>query len=538
MPFRRSYGTKRRYSRFSARRSYRSKARTSRIYGQFRKYPKWVEFYRTNNATLGNRGTFHSKDGNWYNRGGEASVARYGTTAQDATAPQRYQRQLDGFRGAGDYGTYLKYGARALGGLVGGIRGFRRSGARGLISGVRRGISRANEFVGEGDYEEGSGVPAAVQTYGPAVDNQLIAGGNPPMSVNSSCDLSGDVCFSHREFVTNVFATGTPTGISAFTNTALALNPGLSAVFPWLSQIAASFTMWKFDGCIWEYIPTTGEMGNATNQLGKIIMATDYDPDAVPFSNSRTMENYDYATASKPSLVARHGVETARAQSFSNMLYVRTGPSTKNKIFTDVGLFQIATEGLPVPNGSVAQVGELYVNYRVRLSRAQLTQGLTTLFGMFASTPPVGPAEFFGPLTRKLLVIRLVSRFSGPTFATINFPITSRNLTYYFSIQVDTSTPPVAGLTPEFIPPVVPADAVLQRYFNNPVAPSNIQNTFAGSGIAPLFGSAVQTFVITFGSTQTSVTSVTIDCIGAPVPVNYNLFIVQINNASTLTNVH
>ena len=69
-----------------------------------------------------------------------------------------------------------------------------------------------------------------------------------------------------------------------------------------------------------------------------------------------------------------HGIETHPLQRTNKMMYVRTGDSKKSATDTDLGVFQIATEGVPF-GGSGAQealVGELWVTYKVKLSRSKL----------------------------------------------------------------------------------------------------------------------------------------------------------------------
>jgi len=83
------------------------------------------------------------------------------------------------------------------------------------------------------------------------------------------------------------------------------------------------------------------------------------------------MENYDYANSCKPSQGLIHCVETAPSQRATRMLYTRTSASSKDKIFTDLGNFTIATTGIP-NSSSVITVGELWVSYKVKLSRAKL----------------------------------------------------------------------------------------------------------------------------------------------------------------------
>lgn len=218
-----------------------------------------------------------------------------------------------------------------------------------------------NKILGLGDYSSGN------------VTNQIMGGATGPISVNSSGDLSGDIVLNHTEFVGNLTATGTSTGISAFQNSSFPLNPGLSQTFPWLAQLAQNFILYQFEGLIFQYRPTSGEFGSANgNTLGKITMATQYDSDAAPFSSGIEAANYDYAMTCKPSASMEHGVETARSQQPLGMSYIRTGQSNKDKVFTDIGYLQVMTEGIPIPNNATGTIGEIWVTYKVRLSRATL----------------------------------------------------------------------------------------------------------------------------------------------------------------------
>ena len=315
-------------------------------------------------------------------RGSEQSRTKYGPSWSNANADQRRARMITGFRGRGDYGSWKPWLQRwvpkgslsALGAWAGGALG----GPAGGLAGGALG-SAASGYLGWGKYRRknyrGHGAYG-----GSAGGNQIMAGSvETPMVVNASDDLSGDLYFSHREFIGNVTALGTgSTTPSAFSLLSYPLNPGLSQSFPWISQIAQNFAMYEPMGIIYEYVPTSGELGSASNALGKVVMATQYDPDAPAFTSTVQMENYDYANACKPSEHMLHGVETASRSRATEMLYVRTGASTKDKLFTDVGTFQIATEGLPVnvASGTTVNIGELWVSYRFRFSRAQLYNSL------------------------------------------------------------------------------------------------------------------------------------------------------------------
>jgi hypothetical protein len=213
------------------------------------------------------------------------------------------------------------------------------------------------------------------------------------MTVNSGRDLSGDIYLARREFLGNIFATVSVNSNSSaipipaqsqFNIQTFNINAGLAGSFPWLSQVAKNFTFYEFEGLIFEYKPLSGEYGNLnTNALGKVVMATQYDPDAPNFGSTIQMENYDYATACKPSEHMLHGVECKKSSRSTNMLYVRTTASTKDEVLTDLGDFQIATEAIPltIPVGALSSqqaIGELWVAYKVRLSRANIFSNSTS----------------------------------------------------------------------------------------------------------------------------------------------------------------
>lgn len=317
-------------------------------------------------------------------RGSTTSRQLYGYNWANANAEQRRNRLETGYKGLGDYASWKPWLQRwvpkgslaAAGGWLGGLAG----GPAGAAFGSSVGKLSSN-YLGWGKYRRRKNYKGRGDYGGDAGGNQIMAGStDTPMTVNASDDLSGDIYFSHREFLGNVRATGGVGNISPFEIVKYPLNPGLLTTFPWLSQIANQFELYELHGCIFEYRPTSGELGaTGSNSLGKIVMATNYDPDAPDFATSVQMENYDYANACKPSERMVHGIETADKQRATKMLYVRSGASSKDKLFTDLGNFFIATEGLPITSGTTANVGELWVSYRVKLSRAQL---FTSLLGL------------------------------------------------------------------------------------------------------------------------------------------------------------
>jgi hypothetical protein len=304
-----------------------------------------------------------------FGKGGASSISMFGQTSDRALPDQKRARRAFNYRGDGAYfdkNPYIAAGLRNFGEWAGhGLSAYTGVPMLGTVG--RHGAGLVSKWLGFGNYAQ------------PTSGNQIMDASQVPITVNSSSDETGDVYISHSEFVMNVTATATAAGSTSFQQTQIPLNPGLSTSFPFLSQIAQNFELYDFQGLIFQYKPTSGESGAASNSLGKIMMATNYDPDAAPFLNSVQMENYDYACSTKPALGLMHGVETAQKQQVVNLMYVRTGTSAKDKTFTDIGTFTIATEGIPASVAGTQIIGELWVTYRIKLSRANLYNSLLGL---------------------------------------------------------------------------------------------------------------------------------------------------------------
>ena len=320
------------------------------------------------------RGAKATRDYLYSRKGTNDNLVMLGKDWETANDTQRNLRRAIGYKGDGDYTSFARYIPRGLGA----IGGYALGGAKGAAKGWQVGANVSKAF-GWGDYTQPSGV----------VTNDIVGQSENQMAIQvNPSNNSGDIIFSHTEFVGNVIVPGVSTAGSGqvpspFDVQSFALNPGQEAVFPFLSQLAKQFEMFEFNGLMFQYKPLSGESANATNALGKVILATNYDPSATEFQTSHSMENYDYASSSKPSSGQVHGVETAPDQRLTRQLYVQTkvsspGPAAaghKDKMLTDLGLFQIATEGVPV-GVEPTIIGELWVSYRVKLSRAALTKTL------------------------------------------------------------------------------------------------------------------------------------------------------------------
>lgn len=281
-----------------------------------------------------------------------------------ANAQQMAMRRALNYYGQGDYADAGRMIGTGLGGLIGGIGGTSIVPGAGTAAGAAAGAGIGME-IGEGlghmaDTYFGKG------DYGKSV-NQIVAGGRSPISVNQGSDRTGDIFISQTEYLGNVTAT------NAFHIEEYELNPGIHKTFPFLSQLANNYELYEWDGLMVCYKPLSGE-GGSNNVLGKVIIATNYDPTAEKFKNSLEMQNYDYCSTGKPSQTVVHGIETAQSSKLTRMLYVRNTAVKRDKAFTDIGKLFVATEGMP--SGSSGAIGELHITYRIRLSRAKLYASL------------------------------------------------------------------------------------------------------------------------------------------------------------------
>lgn len=241
--------------------------------------------------------------------------------------------------------TYSRLGGtigETLGGFVAPGIGSRIGGALGTMGG-----SMIDYVTGKGDYM--------------IHKNTLIKPGNVP-SFGKGC-----VRITHREFVAKIDTT------SAFAIQSFPINPGMPLTFPWLSQIANNFEMYKMNGLIFEYKSYSADALNSTNTaLGKIVLATDYNALDDPYANIQQMYATEFANSGPPSANIMHAVECEPAENPLKLYFIRAGalPETEHadiRMF-DMGNFQVATEGAQ----AASQAGELWVTYDVSLCKPSL----------------------------------------------------------------------------------------------------------------------------------------------------------------------
>lgn len=224
-------------------------------------------------------------------------------------------------------------------------------------------------------------------------NNTLMTGGmSPPQIVNSV--TKGGYIVRHREYLFDVAAT------QAFTIQTLPLNPGMDSTFPWLSQVANSFEEYRFRGMIFEFKSLSSDAvlsSSTSSALGAVIMATQYNSVAPPFTDKKSMENYEFGNSSKPSCSFIHPIECKSSVTPVSILYTRNGavPTGADQRLYDLGEFSIATQGMQATSGVA---GELWVTYEVEFFKSKFNPVNQTDHFQLAGVTDAAPLGLTTPI--------------------------------------------------------------------------------------------------------------------------------------------
>ncbi len=323
--------------------------------------------------------------------------------------------------GRGAY-TWRDFGRGALtgaGSVTGGLLG-------GVIAGGPTGGTQAAYGAGIGG-TIGGGIGRSVGEYifgrgaYTVARNSLFSNGSvlpEGTEVPTFADSDRFTRITHREFVQDIVVPATPT---AFTNTSFVINPGNSALFPWLASIAANYQQYEIMGMVVCFKSTSTDF-STSGALGSVVLATNYDVLETPFVSKVIMENSQYAVSSKPSLSQLHAIECDPKLTSVTTKYIRNASSSftlsQDNRFYDHGLFQLATVGLSATPGTV--LGELWVTYDIKLLKPEiansvsLTQGQHILSGgtvsktaVFGTAPTTVGANYATATTNTLTFTRV-----------------------------------------------------------------------------------------------------------------------------------
>jgi len=215
---------------------------------------------------------------------------------------------------------------------------------------VWRGLAGAGRALGLGAYK---------------TNGIVNGGGDAPEEVPSFAPENDQgVTISNKEFVADVFG---PADTGAFQNITYNINPGLFRTFPWLSQVVSNYEEYEMKQLIFTYKPTITDFVSTNGQVGTITLATQYNPNDVPFQTRNDMMHYNDAMSAKCSEGMLHGVECDPSKNAGAPgKFVRTGPvlTTQDINQYDQGVLNVAVQNTPAEFNNQA-LGELWVSYTV-----------------------------------------------------------------------------------------------------------------------------------------------------------------------------
>lgn len=168
----------------------------------------------------------------------------------------------------------------------------------------------------------------------------------------------GQLVMKHREFLMD---------ISGDSEESIEINPGLAAVFPWLSTIATGFEQYNWNFLKFQFVPTV-----SATKPGLIALCPDFDPD----DNDDPMvkrDFYQFAKTTRDSVWKGVNLHLGKRdlQKRKN-LYVRLGVEEQER-FTDALHLWVITSGV----GDQSTVGELWVEYEVILQTPQISSDVS-----------------------------------------------------------------------------------------------------------------------------------------------------------------
>ncbi len=201
--------------------------------------------------------------------------------------------------------------------------------------------------------------------------------GNTDRQIKAKIDtLGSDLRVSHCEFVQDIVF---PLAVDfSPVGTPIAVNPGLSSAFPWLSSIAGRYESYKFEKLVFHFRTST-----SSENSGFFAMAPDYDPqDSAPLTKAQLFqyESLAHSPLWMNSTLNCRPVDINKRISY----FVRRGPLAANQ---DLSLHDVGNlfffYGSPFAN--LGRGGEIWVEYVVKFTTPQVSRSDNVLSMRVAS---------------------------------------------------------------------------------------------------------------------------------------------------------
>lgn len=191
--------------------------------------------------------------------------------------------------------------------------------------------------------------------------NSLFKGSTTPSNLSFG-DRS--VRMQHREYLGDIRSSNTSLG---FALQRYVVNAGQKDCFPYLSEIARSFQMYRFRGLIFEFVSTSTDSLNSTNTaLGQVMMVAEYNVYSPAPKSKHEVLNSNGAMSVKPSDSMLVGIECDPKKGNASEFFVRAlhNSTDVDRRMSDMCNLYIATSGI---QGTNVLLGSIYVTYDVDL---------------------------------------------------------------------------------------------------------------------------------------------------------------------------
>jgi len=203
----------------------------------------------------------------------------------------------------------------------------------------------------------------------------------------------------HRELVDPALLGST--SFSVFRS--LSCNPGLAAIFPWLSTQAKSWEQYRFRRLVFEYITRVG-----SGTKGSVILSPCYDPsDPIPTTEVEASDNFgtredvvwkDMTMVMDPRLMYALGPRK----------YVRSGNVAGDVKTYDSAVVYVATNDC----ADASAIGKIWVSYDVDfyVPQSSPTAGLAATASTFLVGPVPGLTAMLADVALSLSYVRLATK--------------------------------------------------------------------------------------------------------------------------------
>lgn len=210
----------------------------------------------------------------------------------------------------------------------------------------------------------------------------------PPQVRGNQYSGDGSMEICHREYVADVTNVGAGF-VVAFRGQ---INPGNAQLFPWLSTVASLYEEYQF-----VELRFALESDQPSTNAGSVMMAIDYDSLDAPPATKMQMMTYQNAVKGQPwtsfklDALPRTGgrLPAGTDKSFYVAYPSGVGPVGSDLKTYNIGQIFVALSG----NAAVGAVTELFVEYKIRFTKAQmLASGSTGAVSAKITTLPAATA--------------------------------------------------------------------------------------------------------------------------------------------------